>query len=143
MVDSVPALVAFRLYLYCNKEAGNPTMNLWSTLVTSQLQIFTAHTCTIIFVVIKKMSGMTTHFGLGNQAITSGSADAYHSGAARPLDRLARRQGRVSGEVQPHDDKMVDPMWGDGESQRRIMRTFEYVIGYDDVDGRAEGADQW
>ena len=143
MVDSVPALAAFRLYLYCNKEADNPTMNLWSTIVTSQLQIFTAHTCTTIFVVIKKMSGMTAHFGLGNQAITSGSADTYHSGAARSLDRLARRQRRVSGEVQPHDDEIVGPMWGDGESQRQIMRTFEYKVTRDIEGGRAEVTDQW
>jgi hypothetical protein len=136
----VSALAAFRLYLYCNKEAGNPTMNLWSTLVTTQLQIFTAHTCTTIFVVVKKMSGMTAHFGLGNQAITSGSADTHHPRTPRSSDRLASSRRRVSGEVQSDEDETVG---GDGESQRQIMRTFEYKVTRDIEGGRAEVTDQW
>ena len=115
-------------------------MNLWSTLVTTQLQIFTAHTCTTIFVVVKKMSGMTAHFGLGNQAITSGSADTHHPRTPRSSDRLASSRRRVSGEVQSDEDETVG---GDGESQRQIMKTFEYEVRHDNEDGRAERANQW
>jgi hypothetical protein len=143
MVDSVPVFAASRLFLYCNKGADNPTMNLWSTLVITQLQIFAAHTCTTVFVVTKRMKSMTAHFGLGNQAISSASADAYHSRTTRSPDRLAHQQRTGRCEVLPYGDETAGPIWGDGESQRQIMRTFRYEVTRDIEDERAEGANQF
>ena len=119
MVDSVPALAASRLYLYCSKGLDDPTITLWSTLVITQLQIFAAHTCAIGFVITKKMNDMVSHFGLINQALSSGPTETYRS--------------QMTGSSK-------EPVREDGESQTGIiMKTFEYEVrSQDDEAGRVE-----
>ena len=122
MVDSVPALAASRLYLYCSKGADDPTMTLWSTLVITQLQIFATQACTIGFVINKKMSGMMSHFGLAAQALPSRPTETYYSQATDSRKRSVR---------------------GHGESQEVIiMRTFEYDVRHDDGVGSVEKASE-
>jgi hypothetical protein len=122
MVDSVPALAASRLYLYCSKKPGDPTITLWSTLVITQLQVFAAHACTFGFVITERMNGMVSHFGLANQAPPSGPTETYHS------QRTQSSKG---------------PVRGDGESQTGIiMKTFEYEVKEDEEAGRVEKASQ-
>jgi hypothetical protein len=124
MVDSVPALAAIRLYLYCSKRSGDPTITLWSTFVVTQLQIFAAHACTFGFVITKRMNGMVSHFGLANQALSSGPTETYRS---------------------QRTESSKKPVRGDGESQEGIiMKTLEYEVTLDDeAESRENESGHW
>jgi hypothetical protein len=131
MVNSVPALAASRLYLYLSKGADDPTMTLWSTLVTTQLQIFAAHACTIGFVITKRMSSVVSHFGLANQALSSSPTKAHGSRTTMSSKTPVHQQGFVSGRFLPR---------GDAESQRGILCTVEYGVTHGNEGGEVEEA---
>jgi hypothetical protein len=140
MVDSTPALAALRLYLYCSKRADDPTMTLWSTLVVTQLQIFAAHTCTISFLITKRMSGMVSNFGLGIQTISPGLTTTDRSRGDTSSAEPARRQRGASVEASSVDDAT----WEDGESQKGILRTTRYDVTHHRMEtgGRNDSANR-
>jgi hypothetical protein len=107
MVDSVPALAASRLYLYLSKGADDLTMTLWSTLATTQLQIFAAHACTNGFVITKRMSSVVSHFGLANQAIPSGPTEAHHARTTMSSRKSVHQRMSVSDRFLPRGDEAM------------------------------------
>jgi hypothetical protein len=142
MVDSVPALAASRLYLYLSKGADDLTMTLWSTLATTQLQIFAAHACTNGFVITKRMSSVVSHFGLANQALPSGPTEAHHARTTMSSRKSVHQRMSVSDRFLPRGDEAMGTIQGDGESQRGILCTVEYAVKHDNQGGEVEEASQ-
>jgi hypothetical protein len=142
MVDSVPALAALRLYLYCSQGNDDPTITLWSTIVFTQLQIFAAQACTIGFLITKRMSGMVSRFGLGIRTVTSGLTGTDRSREDTSSARPARRRRRTSAEDSSFDDEIAGAMLRDDESQMGIMMTTEFNVTHDKMDGRFDGVDR-
>ena len=143
MVDSVPAIAALRLYLYCSQGADDPTMTLWSTIVCTQLHIFAAQACAIIFLIVKRMSSMVSRFGLGIRTVSSGLTETERSRGDTSAATSARRQRRVSAGALSFEDEDEDEissgMWRDDESRRAIMaiiKTTDYRVAHHETDGR-------
>jgi hypothetical protein len=114
---------AVRLYLYCTKEAGDPTINLWSSLMFAQLQLLAAQVSITSAVLSRDMATITTNFG---SAIRQTAL--VHSGTYRLEDLPGGDRVESQPETLSFGRNSNCEDGGDGESQRRIWVTRSYVV---------------
>jgi hypothetical protein len=116
-------LAAVRLYLYCTKEAGDPTINLWSSLMFAQLQLLAAQVFITSAVLSRDMATITTNFG---SAICPTAP--VHSATYRLADLPGGNRVESQPETLSFERNSSCEGGGDGESQRHILVTRSYVV---------------
>jgi hypothetical protein len=123
MLVSAPVLAAIRVYLYCTTDAGDPTIDLWSSLMFAQLHLLAAQVFLTSGVLSKKLNAITTNFGSANRRIAPVPSVTYRLENLSGGDRVERQPGSVSLAWHPNCED-----GGDGESERGILVTRSYFV---------------